>query len=101
MKGLGQKMARCHFELIEVIKMFRAIEISTDCDQRGSLPQSFDFAIQRMEGLATYVNFISKRCADEENYQTEEQIFLPLEISRRNLLLIEMDQASQNDVEIF
>jgi hypothetical protein len=86
---------------MEFIKIFRVIEISTDGDQSSLLPQSFDFAIQRMEGLATYVDFISKYCVDEGNHQREEKIFLPLEISRRNLLLIEMDQASQNDVELF
>lgn len=101
MKSLGPKVARCHFELMEIIKIFRAIEISTDGDQSSSLPQSFDFAIQRMEGLATYVDFISKCCADGQYYQAEEQIFLPLEISRRNLLLIEIDQSSQSDVELF
>lgn len=101
MKNLEPKVARCHFELLEIIDVLRAIEISTDNDQRSSLPQTFDFAIQRMEGLATFVDFISKSCADEKSSQTEGQIFLPLEISRKNLLLIEMDEACQNDVQIF
>ncbi|WP_106267205.1 hypothetical protein [Donghicola tyrosinivorans] len=101
MKNLEPKVARCHLELLEIIDVLRAIEISTESDQRSSLPQTFDFAIQRMEGLATFVDFICKSCTNEKNSLTEGQIFLPLEISRKNLLLIEMDEACQNDVQIF
>lgn len=101
MNSIGPKIERCHFEIMEIVEILRSIEISTGSDQCGSLPQKFDFAIQRMEGLAEFVDFISKNCGEDKNSQTEEQIALPLEISRKNLLLIEMDDASKNDIEIF
>ena len=86
---------------MEIIEILREVEISAYNDQCGSLPQSFDFALQRMDGLAAFVDFVSKNCVDERLSLTEEHIFLPLEISRENLLLIEMDKECKNDVEIF
>lgn len=94
-------IARSHCEVVEIVKILREIEFSDGGHLEFMLPQSFDFALQRLEGMATFLKFLATTPPDQKHALSVDEIILPLEISRKNLLANSVTENNRREIEIF
>jgi hypothetical protein len=92
---------RCRSELSQVLSILRSVEFKAIDDEGSYLPQSFDFAVQRIEGVNIFLDHVAMSIEDKVCVSGPKELWLPLEISRKNLCGYSEEIPPGDEVEIF